>query len=667
MWGGLRHRSRLAGLMNVKLEGAGAPAPAPSRFCALAGHEGVKAMFRDQPVVEPLLQIYKPLLTALLETIVSFAEAETADGETDAGRKEGRARRILRLVFVLPGSPLQPFDRDGFATLPFSDGGEPFSDEDQQLAQHVGQIVGKQARRILDDCMAEQAERPDTIAPEFSQKSLQELLEKEAAAEDASGVEGPTADLLKRMTDSGYFELAEQIDKDAERYDNVPGYDADKAVFSQTAAEKILETLVNSVSANCVMANVYLADHLKSELERMPARLTVATALAGASTMAKSFGLSGSTRATGIYVHEILERRFITERKATSDVICELKKRGQTIPVLAACGRSTNGRKMQLSKMAGGRLDNEKFFTITQTALRKPNVGAERYWRADLIDRSLSMIWEIKPVGSAFYGVTQETVYRTLFNLRQIEYEMCLSISPIATRLVSGRSFYDQQLNDFTLNAPFDVSAKFNSPAIAFPFQTRSLNGVWPYTVIKIPKGISAVVALALAAQAAAHRELLDAISHLPQEMRTPARQWVGLPGQIFTELIVGIVCAVVLSALIQLVALAVIGVVAVAYGLFALSAIISEVLVFLAAAAAESGTAAAALTRTLLTSPVPRWILNFAPMQMGALVLHDVQFSGLHIEGLDEKSHAALIGQTEELVPLAMESFLAHAKIEYA
>ena len=118
------------------------------------------------------------------------------------------------------------------------------------------------------------------------------------------------------------------------------------------------------------------------------------------------------------------------------------------------------------------------------------------------------------------------------------------------------------------LNAPFDVSAKFGSTAIAFPFQTRTLNGVWPYTIIKIPKGISAVVALATAAQAAARRELMDAISHLLQDLRAPARQLVGLPGQVFTEFIVGIVCAIVISALIQLVALSVIDVVMVAMDL---------------------------------------------------------------------------------------------------
>ena len=68
-----------------------------------------------------------------------------------------------------------------------------------------------------------------------------------------------------------------------------------------------------------------------------------------------------------------------------------------------------------------------------------------------------------------------------------------------------------------------------------------------------------------------------------------------------------------------------------------------------------------------MLASRTPRWLLNFAPMQVGTVLLHDLYFTGLHIEGLDEKSHAAMIEQTEKLVPVAMESFLTHATIEFA
>jgi hypothetical protein len=133
----------------------------------------------------------------------------------------------------------------------------------------------------------------------------------------------------------------------------------------------------------------------------------------------REFANTQSSTRIGNHVHAKLQEAYETFHRTSTDVISEMWDPNAVPPQwarmrrpgwhgLSVCGVATEGRRIPLDQVIDGPHDPDHFFAAVKIGLSwltLPVGDHQSTLRADLIDRYLCSIWEIKPIRKIVDGV----------------------------------------------------------------------------------------------------------------------------------------------------------------------------------------------------------------------------------------------------------------------
>lgn len=488
-----------------------------ARYCDLVGHEIAKELLRDSLVREMFVPALQPIFSVLMQTAVSL---NSGDPEDDTS-----AYSALERLFAPPGTAVASFEPTDFYTLPFDEDHSAFNENQAQLAQWIARLLGPVARSAMSTGARDRASHTDTPQP---RNPVPDNFE---AAADVLSANDDTATVADDLRDEGVFSAATTAAGAAT---------AMGAVIAPTAFVDFLRSLANYLARLCPRL-AWLPGAIVTEVATTTMRAGIAESMAQAAARIP-LHINSSLR-IGSYVHRRLQERYEDRRSMVADVVSERWNPIINRPDQTVIGLTTGGSPLPLSDVARSAvMDPDWFFRCLRMALASPRLDRETWLRADLIDRQLLSIWEIKPVASAQSGVWQEAIYRNSFNLVRALLE-CMRIAPLTgplspggSMIVPGTGRTGVASSTASLFNPIDISSQAGMPAVAIPFQVVVLPGLLPYVCFRSPNQgeivmvLSALIAAAMreAARLAreAGRRLATAAARALEEALQGIRDW---------------------------------------------------------------------------------------------------------------------------------------------
>jgi hypothetical protein len=263
------------------------------------------------------------------------------------------------------------------------------------------------------------------------------------------------------------------------------------------------------------------------ELIELAKRAAIAQAIATA-TNRLPFSLQSNLQ-IGSYVHRRLQRRYVQWLAGRHDIAIEKWSPVRSQEEQVVIGPGTGGSYVALRDMAKARLDPDGFWRTLRVAMNGVKFTSKRdsWLRADLVDRRLASIWEIKPVKRGPTGVWQEAYYRVTFNLVRPIFHIRRADQPLAIPgLRSGGFLIDASsprrgvaAGAFTVLNPIDVTRQAKEPAVAIPFQVSILPGLVLYIVVRGPN-LRDLLKILIVLVAAAFEQASKFLDDLAQSIR---------------------------------------------------------------------------------------------------------------------------------------------------
>jgi hypothetical protein len=265
------------------------------------------------------------------------------------------------------------------------------------------------------------------------------------------------------------------------------------ATWTPNQVEKLLRDLVRRFITDNRHIRRFLLD-VNNELTTLPHRYAIATALASSEL---AVPMLRSNREIGKVVHKELQDLYITLFNKTFGhrIVSERRayRPGQPDTDIEVAAREELATDRTLQTLVWSRLSPR---------------SEQGKLRDDLVDISLNFNWEIKPVGSAPLAVTQEVVYRMLYNFCAT---VMLSLGqPVKMeRLMAGP--------DWENFAPALLKPIGGAGWTAKPFCLDLLPGLVLYFVIKglSPQELAALEAIIIAIMMAYLKRLAEKLRQL--------------------------------------------------------------------------------------------------------------------------------------------------------
>jgi len=275
------------------------------------------------------------------------------------------------------------------------------------------------------------------------------------------------------------------------------------ATWTPDQVDKLLRRLTRRFVRRTPHIQRYL-DDVKKELISFPRRFEVATVLASSEL---AVPMLRSTPDIGRIVHRELQDLYISLFKSPMyrhRIVAErmVYRPGQPDTNLEIAAREELPTDRTLQVLVWSRLSP---------------FSSRGQLRDDLVDLSSALDWQIKPVGSAHEGVTQETLYRMLYNFCATVL-VVLGQSVKMEHLMAGKDW-----NDFA--AP--LLKPIGGPGwTAKPFCLDFLPGLVLYFVIRglSPKELAALEAIIIAILLAYLKRLAEKLRPLGEAVARVAK-----------------------------------------------------------------------------------------------------------------------------------------------
>lgn len=481
-------------------------------FCRLAGLETAKVMAPAVGRAEGILAALRVISTALYGMMVELSGSDPDD--------DAESFTALQRVYTPDGRVPIPFDPVAFRDPALHDLPADAPESHKHLAQYIGHVMGNIARSIYRGFTRGPGAEPGDDRPRGGSRGADPTPARfsETLAQFRDLVPESRRGAFDTLVDS-----MRQIEEREEQRPSTPdeaGVDAQGAVLYEPywqLIEEIWQTFSAALRTFCPdsRADAIVAETVEQVLRKLPVAAAI-EALGRAREWQGGARNFASNRRIGRYVHWVLQSAH--ERvNPDSDIVTERwnsdarpavvgRRGGRGREEISVRGPSTRGGYSGLRNLVGSRFDDDRFFSCVAVGFSfytSPFSAFERTLRADLIDRGLGMIWEIKPILSAVAGVLQEAKYRVLFNLAR-EVFRCAG-RRVPYQLMSGD-------DSFALPAPFSISRQAGEPAIAVPFILMpQLRGLILYIVLRAAADAATLAALFRALERIVRRESREA------------------------------------------------------------------------------------------------------------------------------------------------------------
>lgn len=266
------------------------------------------------------------------------------------------------------------------------------------------------------------------------------------------------------------------------------------AIIAPPIVIKTLRDMIKVVSEFVDEGLKRLEKELDLELIETRARAVIARQIAAAGA---SLDI-GSNRWLGVRVHQLLQDYYI-EQVSDHDVVAELpvSDKFSRQAVYGPIARARGDDFVYLEDLAWKDDDPLLFFGILHSALAGYKLKSSSQLRADVVDRNLLMIWEIKPVLGAEDAVWQEFFYRRSFNVMQATARSMKHLKrPVGEDPLKPGDFWPTEipvLPDIPLRQVNVPKVLEDLPQTVIPFQLGILPGIVLYLAPKTKEATEAI------------------------------------------------------------------------------------------------------------------------------------------------------------------------------